>query len=104
MRIILIPLYLIFIALLIPWIPVAFWFGNFLNDAVTSSSASALMSPRYAIYLVVLLYPVFVVYGAVSGWYFSRTRASKSVIYLNALLPLFPILLMLFGIVLLGIF
>ena len=103
MRLALIVLYTIFIFLLLPWISVALWVGNFLNDAIVSQPFHQLFTIRNTIFIVFLLYPIFVIYGAVSSWYFLKMGWAKPPIILNALTPLLSIVLLLIGILFFGV-
>lgn len=93
MPFVLIVLNIVFILLLLPWLSVAFWFGNFLNDAITSQPFHQLFTLRNAGLVVALLYPALVVYGAVSSWYLLKKGKGKSRIILNALSPLLSLAL-----------
>ena len=91
MRIFLITSYVIFILLLLPWIPVAFWFTSFLMDDVRALPLSALFSLKNVIIVMVLLYPVFVFHAALLSWRSLRLDHSKPRIICLSLLPLLSI-------------
>ena len=95
MPLILIGIYIILVLSLLPWIPLAFWFANFLNDAIQAEPRSDFIILEVLSHSLILLYPIFVVYGIIASWVLLKKKSPKLVVLLNALSP---ILLLLFGI------
>ena len=86
-RLILIGIHIILVLSLLPWLSLAFWFANFLNDAIQAEPPSDLIIIEVTSHLLVLLYPIFVAYGIVSSWVFFKKKSSKSKVFLNAISP-----------------
>lgn len=97
MPLILIGIHIFLVLLLLPWISLAFWFANFLNDAIQAEPRSNFIILEVLSHSLVLLYPIFVAYGIIASWVLLKKKSSKSVILLNALSP---ILFLLFGFIL----
>ena len=95
LRIFLIVIYIGLFLLLFPWMPVAMWSGAFLIDPVLEYSAVYLLIGKVLPFLVIV-YPIFMIHGAISSWLAMRRGKSSSIILLKALYPLLlivPVLL-----------
>ena len=104
MRFFLIGLHLIFIFLLLPWIPMPFWFTAFLSDDIGSLPFNQLFTIKNGILTIVLLYPVLVIHEAVSSWQSMKINRPKSLKSFRALLPLLSIVPLLTGIIFFAMF
>lgn len=94
MPLILIGIHIFLVLLLLPWIPLAVWFVNFLNDAFQAEPRSDFIILEVLSHSLILLYPIFVAYGIIASWVLLKNKSSKLVVLLNALSP---ILFLLFG-------
>ena len=94
---ILIVIYIVLILSLLPWISLAFWFANFLNDALQAEPRSDFIILKVLSHLLILLYPFFIVYGMAASWVLLKKKSSKLVVLLNAVSP---VLLLLLGFIL----
>ena len=93
MPLILIVIHIILILLLLPWISLAFWFANFLNDAIQAEPRSDFFILKALSYLLILLYPVFTLYGIAASWVLLKKKSSKLVVLLNAVSPVLLVFL-----------
>ena len=91
LRIFLIVIYIGLFLLLFPWLPVAMWSGAFLSDPVLEYSAVYLLTGKVLPFLVIV-YPIFMIHGAISSWLAMRRGKSSSIILLKALYPLLLII------------
>ena len=91
LRIFLIVIYIGLFLLLFPWLPVAMWSGAFLSDPVLEYSAVYLLIGKVLPFLVIV-YPIFMIHGAISSWLAMRRGKSSSIILLKALYPLLLII------------
>lgn len=93
MRLILIGINIILVLSLLPWIALSIWFANFLNDAIQAEPRGDFVILEVLGHSLVLLYPVFVVYGIIASRALLKRKSSKSVVLLNALSPILALLL-----------
>lgn len=93
MPLILIGIRIILVLSLLPWISLAFWFANFLNDAIQAEPRSDFIILEVLSNSLVLLYPIFVVYGMIASWVLLKKKSPKLLVLLNALSPILFLLL-----------
>ena len=93
MPLVLIAIQIILLLSLLPWISLAFWFANFLNDALQATPLDDLIVLKIVSHLLVLLYPLFVLYSIGASWVLWKKKSSKSIVLLNAVLPILLLLL-----------
>ena len=93
MPLILIGIYIILVLSLLPWISLAFWFANFLNDAIQAEPRSDFIILEVLSHSLILLYPIFVVYGIIASWVLLKKQSPKLVVVINALSPVLVLLL-----------